>query len=325
MYYINSASTVSHQNTFLKKGFSETLTPLDPASELIQPNYKDYIDAGLLRRMSEIIRISICCSKDCMLQSAVIEPSAIIVGTGLGCLTDTEKFIKDFVSSTDQLLSPTPFIQSTHNTIAGQLSLILKNHNYNITHTQNTLSFEHALQDALLCLGEGKDIVLVGAADERVDALDEFAVKFGYKDLILTSGASFFIVSGKKNEYSKIRINATTAHSGNLSITSLLQNFVEENKIQRESIDLVLYSSIDKTIENKLNLFFNDKLLCNYQTYCGTYFSNSAFALHLGMDVLERGKAEFISDDHRMIKRVLIFNNLNSTSLGLTLLESLEA
>lgn len=320
MYYIHAASTVSHQDSFHKKGFSQTLLPLDNNSTLIQPNYKEYIDAGLLRRMSEIIRMSLACGKNCMSQAGVTEPKAIIVGTGLGCLADTEKFLKDVVAANNQLLSPTPFIQSTHNTVAGQLSLILKNHNYNITHTQNTLSFEHALQDALLCLAENTDPVLLGAADERVESLNEIAGKLGYKDIRLTSGSSFFILSSKK---SRVRVVATTAHSGDPSAT-VLQNFLQENNINPETIDLVLYSSLNKKTETELGSLFKDKLLCDYQNYCGVYFSNSAFAFHLATDILENGKAEFIHADQK-IKRILLFNHLNPANLGLTLLEAVEA
>ena len=326
MYYINSASTISYQNTFGKNCFSENMIPVKHLSALIHPNYKEFIESGMLRRMSEIIKMSICCSLDCIMKSKIKEPDAIIVGTGLGCLHDTDKFFNDIISSENHLISPTPFIQSTHNTIAGQLSLILKNHNYNMTHTQNSLSFEHALQDGLLCLDEGKEYVLVGAADEHIEMLDNISDKLNYKELILTSGASFFILSKKKIENANVKIVATTTYGRIPSITTKIEDFFRKNEIKMNTIDLILYSSIDKNNQNNLNDFFKNKLLCDYQNYCGTYFSNSAFGFHLGVDILNRKKVkfDFMEREQANIKRVLVCNNLNNESLGLTLIESDE-
>jgi hypothetical protein len=65
-----------------------------------------------------------------------------------------------------------------------------------MTHTQNTLSFEHALFDASMLLREGDRNVLVGAADEHIDILEEIAAKMAFETgSPLTSGASFFILS----------------------------------------------------------------------------------------------------------------------------------
>lgn len=327
MYYIHSASTLSHQNTFAKKGFSENLIPITRSSTLIQPNYKEFIDPMQLRRMSPIIRMSICCSLDCIRNADVNEPDAIIVGTGLGCLNDTEVFLKALVSSGENLISPTPFIQSTHNTIAGQLSLILKNHHYNMTHTQNTLSFEHALQDGLLCLEEGMEHVLVGAADEHIAFLDGISNKIIDKEICLASGASFFVISSKKNEQTKFKILASTSFFGNSNKSSIMEQFFSENNIGKDSIDLILFSTFDTNTKNELNLFFRDNLLCDFQNYCGVYFSNSAFALHLAMDILENGsvKFDFMENKKQNINRILIYNSLNPKNLGLTLIETLEA
>jgi len=326
MYYILSSSTISHQNTFEKKGFSASISALNNLSELIQPNYKDYIESSMLRRMSGIIRMSICCALDCIKQSAIKEPEAIIVGTGLGCLFDTENFLNNMLTANDNLISPTSFIQSTHNTIAGQLSILLKNHNYNMTHTQNSLSFERAIQDGMLCLDEGKGSVLVGAADEHTKILDDISKKLDYTGLHLTSGASFFMISKNKNVNTNVKIAATAAYRGAISINDTITDFFTENEITSDTIDLILYSSIDVSLKKNLHAFFNETLLLDYQKYCGIYFSNSAFAVHLAIDILEQKKVkfEFITDESKNIKRILVCNNLNDANLGLTLIESIE-
>ncbi|WP_439556972.1 beta-ketoacyl synthase chain length factor, partial [Dyadobacter sp.] len=151
VYYISAASTISHQPTLGNAGFSGSINALATDSSLITPDFKSFIDAALLRRMSKILRMSVACAKDCLAQSHIEQPDAIIVGTGLGCLQDTEKFLSTSLT-VEGLLPPTSFIQSTHNTMAGQISLSISNHGYNMTHTQNTLSFEHALLDAMMLL-----------------------------------------------------------------------------------------------------------------------------------------------------------------------------
>lgn len=327
MYYIHSASTISHQNSFNQNYFPENIMPISKLSGLIHPDYKEFIDPAMLRRMSDISKMSIWCSLDCLRKSKSTEPDAIIVGTGLGCLYNTDKFLLEFISNSGHLISPTPFIQSTHNTIAGQLSLILKNHNYNMTHTQNSLSFEHALQDGLVCLDEGKECVLVGASDERIELLDSILCKLNFPDITLASGASFFIVSSIKKINTNVKISATATYGKISSITEKVNDFFNQYEIKRNTIDLVLYSSIDKNNQNKLKTFFKGQLVCDYQNYCGTYMSNSAFALHLGVDILTRAsvKFEFMETAQANIKSVLICNNLNAESLGLTLIESDEA
>src|SRR5690606_14557075 len=135
MYYLSAASTISHQPTFRNEGVFASLPVLDLLSTIQNPDYKEFVEAGMLRRMSKILRMSVACAKDSLLQAGVGQPDAIIVGTGLGCLLDTEKFLNN-VLTVEGLLPPTSFIQSTHNTLAGQISLSLGNHAYNMTHTQ---------------------------------------------------------------------------------------------------------------------------------------------------------------------------------------------
>ncbi len=45
-------------------------------------------------------------------------PGAIITGTALGCLEDTVTFLTRMIELNEELLPPTAFIQSTHNTVA---------------------------------------------------------------------------------------------------------------------------------------------------------------------------------------------------------------
>ena len=194
--YISAASTISHHPTFRNKGFSLQLQELDSPSQLISPDYGAFIPAMDRRRMSDVQKMSIACSLDCLQQAGISQPDAIIVGTSMGCCVNVRSFLDKILSANGGPLSPTSFIVSTHNTVAGQIALLLKNHGYNMTHTQNSLSFEQALMDAMLGIKDGFEHVLVGGADEEEESLYNMRARLKNDQLHLVSGASFFILSG---------------------------------------------------------------------------------------------------------------------------------
>ncbi len=320
MHYINGASTISHQPTFRNEGFSSLIEKIGEESALINPDFKEYIDAGLLRRMSKILRISVACAKDCLRQGGVDQPDSIVVGTGLGCLMDTEKFLNNFLTI-EGLLPPTAFIQSTHNTIAGQISLSLGNHGYNMTHTQNSLSFEHALLDAMLLLGEDDTQVLVGAADEHIDILDEISENLGSsRGVPKSSGASFFVVTSLKNDNALALIRDVETIGLVPDVSDAIKAFLQNNSIDPSGIDQVFFTDDGKEgIPDFLTSIFNGLPVpefINYPLFSGLYATNSAFALHLAVDKMKQNKE---------LRNVLICNHLVNHNLGLILLQSIEA
>jgi 3-oxoacyl-[acyl-carrier-protein] synthase II len=305
--YISAASTISHRPTFLNPGFSVALVPVEASSVLISPDYKAYIEAGLLRRMSKILRMSVACAKDCITQAGIEQPDAIVVGTGLGCLQDTEKFLNTSLT-VEGLLPPTAFIQSTHNTMAGQISLSIGNHGYNMTHTQNTLSFEHALFDASMLLREGDRNVLVGAADEHIDILEEIAAKMAFETgSPLTSGASFFILSVENQNTAGVVLADVFTLGGTENAQEETDAFLDRNGLRAGDIDLVLYAGTPVS---------GARRNVDYLSLAGVYPTASAFALHYAVDVLAANSG---------VKNVLICNSLRKSNLGLTLLKGVEA
>lgn len=315
MVYISAASTISHQPTFRNAGFSNVIRPLQQGSVLSSPDYKSFIEAGLLRRMSKILRMSVACSKDCIAQAGIDQPDAIIVGTGLGCLLDTEKFLNNSITI-EGLLPPTSFIQSTHNTMAGQISLSIGNHGYNMTHTQNTLSFEHAVQDGMLLLNEGEEHILVGAADEHIEILDEISEKLKIDfETGLTSAASFFILSNAKSEATLAKIRDVRTIGLVTDVSAQIKAFLAENKIGPDGLDLVLFSGKPQD-SAEISYAENKNSPIDFTGFSGVYPTSSAFALHFAIDKMGNDKT---------LKHTLICNTLNKSNLGLTLIESVEA
>ncbi len=309
--FINGASTISHQSTFGEKGFSGALSRLEKGSELLQPVYREYIDPVMLRRMSRILRMGVASAMHALRQAGVSAPSGIIVGTGLGCLQDTEKFLTNFLTL-EGLIPPTAFILSTHNTLAGQISLSLGCHSYNITHTQNTLSFEMALLDGIMKLEEGGSDILVGGADEHIPFLDKVAAEWGYNNCVLTSGVSFFVLSGTASESSLAEVIDVAVFTGKgVARKEMTDSFLAQHGLGRDEVDMILQSGKQPGDDAGA-----DGDTIDYTGLCGLYPTASAFALHYGADFLESAGRN---------KKVLIVNQLSPRNLGLVLLKGIEA
>ena len=115
----------------------------------IEPVYRTYIDPIQSRRMSRLIKMGIASAKISLADAGCVMPDAIITGTGLGSVEDTEKILGE-ITRDENFLNPTPFIQSTYNTISSQVAIQLKCHNYNSTYVHRTFSFESGLIDGLM-------------------------------------------------------------------------------------------------------------------------------------------------------------------------------
>lgn len=298
MYYIQTISSISNQNSFRNEDLYSSLREFDSENDVVAPDYKEFIPRNALRRLSPILRMGLTCAMECQKNTSE-EFDSIVVGTALGCLKDTEKFLTNFITTTSDFLSPTAFIQSTHNTIGGQISLGLKNHSYNMTHTQNNLSFEVSLIDAILCINDGKKNVLVGAAEEKIPFMEHIQPDIVPNDFPLASGASFFVLTDDKKE---IGIKKVEALFNVKSIENEIKRFLNEENLSENDIDLVLTS-------NDVPLDF--KKTINYLDYSGLHYSASAFSTHIGHDYLKKENS----------KNVLIINNLCNDKLGLILLQ----
>ena len=301
MYYIHTISSISNQESFRNNNIYSSLREFDLENDVVAPDYKEFIPRNSLRRLSPILRMGLTCAMEC---NNVLgkEFDSIVVGTALGCLKDTEKFLNTFITSESDFLSPTAFIQSTHNTIGGQISLGLNNHAYNMTHTQNNLSFEVSLIDAILCMDDGKQNVLVGTAEEKIDFLELVKPNLISDKYPLASGASFFAIS-KEESASSIGIKAVETNFNSQDIEKEINAFLVRENTSLNDIDLILSSG---DILNKEK--FSVKIL-NYINYSGLHYSASSFATHIAHDFLNSTEA----------KNTLIVNNLCKENLGLIL------
>ncbi|HEY9196512.1 MAG TPA: beta-ketoacyl synthase chain length factor, partial [Mucilaginibacter sp.] len=166
--YIRSTGNISPQNTFGTIPFSDGPVAYEVNRlSCITPDYKELIDPKLIRRMSRVIKMGVASAMACLNDAGISNPDAIVTGTAYGCLEDTGVFLSKMVERGEELLTPTSFIQSTHNTVGAQVALLLGCNAYNNTFVSGGFSFENTLADAQMLLQEGQaNQVLVGGIDE---------------------------------------------------------------------------------------------------------------------------------------------------------------
>ncbi len=138
-------------------------------------DYKEYISPKEGRRMGKLMKAATLTSLMALREANIECPDAIITATANGMLETSEKFLVDMVDNGEETLSPTLFMQSTHNTIGSAIAIRTKCHGYNITYTQGKDSMKWALRDAerLIRMGKAKT-VLVGCHDESSPLFQRF-------------------------------------------------------------------------------------------------------------------------------------------------------
>lgn len=132
----------------------------------------EYVSATESRRLTAQTRRVVAAARK-VLRDGGIQPDAIVCATQWGCLLQSVRFLQDMLDSGEQQLKPTPFIQSTHNTIASLIAMLTGNHGYNATYSQGAKSFDCALTDiqTQMALGQIRSALIL-EFDEQVDAWD---------------------------------------------------------------------------------------------------------------------------------------------------------
>lgn len=305
--FIKSSAAIAGVNLFEEKSHSRPQLSEGGVINALEPDYSRYIQPRAQRRMGKLLKMSVATAFKSLEEAGIDIPEAIVVGTGLGCLNETEKFLDEIIVNEEGLLSPTSFIQSTHNTIAGQISLLKKCYGYNYTYSDRDNSFENALLDASMLIEEGHKNVLLGAADEITEmALNVMTAngcllsKTGDKIFRQGEGAAFFTLVG---EMTDVEFKATLkCNDGQLKES--MSSWTED-----QNIDL----------KNTLCYSLNPGSLSNIEGWgptvdfsfiAGIYFTAMAIGMYLGHDYLTSQKHIDIIEEKpsRNFKSVLIHN-----------------
>ena len=328
--FIHGMGLISAQETFNKASL-DSITLLSTNKVLcIEPDYASWIDPKAIRRMSKIIRTGVAAAKLALQQAKLERPDAIITGTGLGCLEDTEVFLTKLIANNEEALNPTPFIQSTHNTIGSQVALITQCLGYNQTYTHRAFSFELALKDALMMLNENPDQnILAGSADELTDLSLQVFEKFGW-NIPHSEGAGFFLLnSQKENAIAELAgVSMIFKPQQSTDVIVRIEKLLDNAGLKMNEIDLVLtgesgdlqYDSLMKQVLNVAQ-FSNRNL--SYKKLSGEYSTSSAFAVWLAGTILSTQKIpQALSLAQKPVRNVLLYNQYFNQHHTLILLKA---
>ena len=160
------------------------LSEVEITSEDQLAEIRDYLKPLESRRMGKLMKSSLLASLKALALAGVSQPDAVITGTDLGCMENSEQLLLQMMSEGETLLSPTLFMQSTHNTISSNIAIRLGCHGYNITYSQDADSMQWALRDARRLLQGGLcKTVLVGYHSETTALFRRMMQRLGYQDL----------------------------------------------------------------------------------------------------------------------------------------------
>jgi hypothetical protein len=327
--YINGTGTISPQKTFGSDSFLEDIVAYDQRFSCIEPDYAGWIDLRAIRRMSRIIRMGVASALMALKEAGVKQPDAIITGTAYGCLEDTGIFLSKMIEQEEQALNPTPFIQSTHNTIGSQIALLLQCYGYNQTYVHRAFSFESSLLDAIMMIREQESMnILVGGVDETTDLSYTILKRFGMgrQGNPVGEGAAYFVLSGKRGENSFARLVDVAMlykpDSGQ-EVKAWIKNFLHNHALGTDDLDLVLWG------ENSNTAFYPDlfenRPIGLYKHLCGEFPTASAFAFWVAAEILRTGKipeSVVQSPVREPLQKILIYNPYFRNHHSLILVES---
>lgn len=178
--------------TVLSEVRSTPEAPLDNLREFMSPMES--------RRLCPLLKATLMTSLSALREAGVETPDAILIGTTYGMLENSEKFLTQLCREGEQGLSPTLFMQSTHNTLAGTLALRTRCHGYNITYTERDedRALELCMRDAvrLMRLGRIRN-ALIGYHNEVTPALRDMLMRLRGEDVpVGVTSVAMFVTKG---------------------------------------------------------------------------------------------------------------------------------
>ena len=203
--YIRSAAQISVQKPLCEDWMTD---PVRLSGEYLRsqdPDFKQFLNPMQARRMGLILKRAIAVSLTALKDAGIECPDAIFTGTGLGCMENTEYFLSAMCRDGEEMLPPTYFMMSTHNTISSAVAILLRCHGYNCTYSQKDISFESALLDAFIQLQAGRmGNALVGSHDETTPDTYRLLRGAGYFDDTVTAAeaSSAFVLSADSGSLS---------------------------------------------------------------------------------------------------------------------------
>lgn len=348
--YIYDALVISPQATFSEPEWMQQLRVLEGLKyQALEPDYSGSIKPAQLRRMGKALRMGVGCGAVLLEKHGPVD--GILIGTSEGGLEGCIQFLNQIVDYDEGTLTPTNFIQSTPNALAGQLALMSGCTAYNVTHVNRGLSFENALIDALMLFEEGKAGRLLVGSVEEISAYN-FNIEWAagnYKEEVLSNGE--LLNSGTRGtvagEGAALFILDAEAHPGAVRVADVLtrtapeagemqhlcEQLLRRNGLEAGEVDAVLLG-VNGDAEGDAGYYqvaeacFSHSAWWAFKPWVGEYPTATGFALKMAFDALQ-GKE--VPDEMVLRKgqgpaqTVLIYNHYKNFQHSLILLKRVGA
>lgn len=344
--YINGLGSVTVQDPMFDI-FEVQPQPLQSLNKAQQPSYKELIAPAMSRRMAKGVKMSIYAADKALSEAGMDRIEAIVTGTGLGCIEDSEKFLDAIIENDEQFLTPTAFIQSTHNTVAAQIALRLGCKSYNFTYVNGASSFESALFDGFMQLKHfGKQNVLVGGVDEiapytysmfeMVGKVKPEGAEINFKQPLtagipLGEGAHFFALSSEKKGGTYAEVNdillLNALKDGEIAT---IEYFLKRNNLNMDSIDVVVLGvnsdAYQQPFYDTVSALFPETAQAYYQHVSACYDTASAYGLLLAAEILSRQQypeeVQYNNIKPHNLENILLVNQGELTDFSFVLLKA---
>ena len=267
------------------------------------------------------------------------------MGTGLGCIEDSEKFLDAIIDNDEQFLTPTAFIQSTHNTVAAQIALHLQCKAYNFTYVNGANSFESALFDAFMQLKHfNKENILIGGVDEiapytfsmyeMIGKVKQSGEEVNFKNpqtkgIALAEGATFFALSNNKTNNSCAEVlDVMLFNAFKDDEVVEINTFLSKNNLSVADLDVVFLGvnadAHQQEFYNRMNAIFSEIPQAYYQHISGSYDTASAFGMKVAAEIIQKQQfpkaVQYNEIEPNKMEKVLLINQFNNTDFSFVLL-----
>lgn len=319
---ILSVKQISIQQPLCEEWMETPLTYTGDFVRAIDPDFRQFVSPGEARRLGKLLKRALATSLSALGEGGIQNPDAIITGTGFGSIENTELFLDALVREGEQMLKPTQFMQSTHNTASSLIGINTKSHGYNSTYSQKGLSFDSALYDAWLQFRLGKiSNALVGAHDEMSPVFSGFVSKAGHV---------------KQGEIcSEAAVSALLeADSGKPAMCTLKSVQIMNMPTAQELADVMSKISVDAIITGRSGNPENDSWYaflgsdvpqCSYKPLFGVNFSSSAIGFYTAACCLKAGRIPSVMNDGKgavPCRSILLVNVVEGRHYSFTVLEA---
>jgi 3-oxoacyl-(acyl-carrier-protein) synthase len=287
--YIRATRAICGQDSFENNKLPATLRePANNQYSYIQPDFSKYFTIMQLRRMSRVTKMGMTAALACLEDAGINKPEAIITGTGKGSVGDTEKFIHSIDEFDEGTLNPTPFIQSTYNSLNGLIGLHHQTNCYNTTYVHRGFALELALTDAMMLLEEDRiKNALVGSFEEMTPELYLIKSKLGRwrKGIIAGEGSFFFVLQDHAQEaMARLAGVDMLFEPESDTLIARMKSFLKQHKLTPEDIDVIMTGYCgaegnDEWYDLMLQQFREDTIIQAFKPVCGEFDTAAGFGL----------------------------------------------